>query len=174
MKKQILVPTIILLLLSVTLVLAVTEKITVFTEEKFQKTGWTPKKKVIKLPDGTINKAIFHVDGKASADPYPRFLDVYIEGTRVFRRIVCRSFSVDVDVTKHLANKAGEEVSVGIVLTTYVGYWIVNAHIEVDYTPPPTPENFWDWIMENWVTLALVFGVIVSSGFSYYAYRRYW
>ena len=116
-------------------------RIEVFDSRTFVKTGHNIIKGPFFLPVATKCTAV--VDAVSQGDRYAREFEVYVDGVR--------------KLTKTVVNQVREHVNLGVLdygshelgikLTTFVGSWIVNAHVEADVietltiTPPTIHED---------------------------------
>lgn len=108
-------------------------KVTIFSKEKFVKTGILAKSKSFNLPE--FKTAKFHIEGVAYNDPNSRILEVKINGVPVLGssaspwKLVRNQFSFDVDVSEKV--KPGRAKCGVTLLTSWDGYWTVNAWIDL-------------------------------------------
>jgi len=114
---------------------------------KFERTGFNKINFHAQLPESIVNEpngAKIRIHAKAYNDPYARYLDLYIDGQKIKRWIISSEATVTYDITSYLLGKSG--VTVGLVLTTAVGYWIVDGYIDIKYRPGVAPDssNYWN------------------------------
>lgn len=110
---------------------------------EFEKTGMKAKVLVFNLNKPREAKLI--LEGKAEKDPWVRYLVVYVNNKQIYKRTVAKSFKVTLDLTNKL--KDGEN-RIGIVVSTWVGKWIVNTKliVEEEKTSKNIFQAFWDWL----------------------------
>lgn len=116
-------------------------RIEVFESKTFVKTGHNIIKGPFFLPVATKCTAI--VDAVSQGDNYARKFEVYIDGVMKLTRVIANKISEQVNLG--VLDYGSHEL--GIKLTTFVGSWIVNAHVEADVietltiTPPTISED---------------------------------
>jgi len=115
---------------------------------KFEGTGFNIIQFPAQLPESVVNVqngAKITIHAKSYGDSWSRFLDLYIDGQMVHEWTIYNEVTVTYDITNQVLGKSG--ITVGIVLTTFTGYWIVDGNIEITYRPGVAPENsiYWSW-----------------------------
>lgn len=132
---------------------------------KFSRTGWSVKKFALPLPTGLYDNRIgssttikFHFNLQCHSDPYARFFKVYIDGKNVYSTIISGSRSISFNVSiNEFTDKV--YVMVGVVITTYVGYWIFKGTVYLSYRPEVFPDDSNQWI-KNHISKSLRYGNI--------------
>ncbi len=112
----------------------------IFENEKFQNTGWNPKKVEVDIPEGTWGKAVLYFSAESHGDPYDRCYSVACQGVELHRGITGFGGRIDSqeDVTQYLRLFKGR-VTFQVFLTTYLGYWLVTVKLELTPGTPPSP-----------------------------------
>ncbi|MCD6483529.1 MAG: hypothetical protein J7L47_00295, partial [Candidatus Odinarchaeota archaeon] len=124
----------------------------------FKHTGWKIVKFPLPLPDNKIfdqdsATVTFDLHFDAVSDPYTRVLKVYLitdVGTQLIYSGVLhpgfgdKYFTLSADQVQDYLDSV-TEAQVGIVLTTYVGYWKMTGQVIVKYRPKIFPDNDIRW-----------------------------
>jgi len=114
---------------------------------KFQNTGYGIVSFSAQLPESIANEANgarIWIHSKPYGDTYSRYLELYIDGQKMFRATIRGENTTKWDITSYLLGKNG--TTVGIVITTWVGYWTVDGYIDMKYRPGVAPDtsNYWN------------------------------
>jgi len=112
----------------------------------FENTGYNVISFPAQLPESIVNVAsgaVITIHAKDYGDGYPRYLDLYIDGQKLNRWTIQTEATKTMDITSYLLGKSS--TTVGIVITTWVGHWIVDGDIKIKYRPAVAPDssNYW-------------------------------
>lgn len=113
---------------------------------KFQNTGWSIINFKAQLPESIANQAngaVITIHSKPYGDDYSRYLELYIDGQKIFRTTIGAENWKTWDITSYVLGKSG--VTVGIVITTYVGYWLMDGSIAITSRPLVAPDSSTAW-----------------------------
>jgi hypothetical protein len=115
-------------------------KIDVFNDITFTNTGETPITKTYNLPYTTKCTAI--INAVSNGDGYARNFNVYSDGVQKLHTVVSHSINEQVNLG---VLDAGIH-TLGITISTWVGYWVASASVEADLADFPiiVPETVGD------------------------------
>ena len=116
---------------------------------KIYNTGWSVTEFAVDVPRGissTAAAATLKINGE-KYEQYSRILQIFVDDFEVYYGVVSNSFSKSIQITNQAKYK--DELKIGIVITTWSGYWLVDGYLETSARMDPFPDepylgNLWD------------------------------
>ena len=127
--------------------------VTIFNNEPFDHTDFTPKESIVDLPEGTWNRVLLTYKAVSKGDPWDRAYSVAAKGIELHRGITRfgGSISSSEDVTAYIAILKGTVTFQSFITTYTTPGWTVTVKLEFYAGSSPsvagtiTPVWLWQW-----------------------------